>query len=430
MPHATAIPRSLGLQALVLCGPGINLEVLTADEPKALLPIANRPMLWYAVDWCHRAGITDVTLVTPPSLSKALQDGLAQNPYLSSLSPKPDILSPESLDDDTPTGSILRLPEIAKEITGDFLVLPCDLVCELPAESLLDQWMIYQDPLRISETLGKEPSIVPEEARRTSGLGVWYDTKGIHHVKGTETDFVITAPLLKPAVPPPASSSLRPQTAQLLNTMTTDTLNDKISAQGESLPIRQGLIRKHPRTRMLTAHRDAHIYIFPHWTLAYAGQNPQLQTIGEDLVGWWAKATWQRGLAPKLQFPDNRVPPMLAYIHPATSSTLIQRVDTPDQLLRTSLYLASLPPLPETTTTIPSPHPHAFEHARSPLATIAPTASIADPTCLIGPSSTIAPQATLKETVVGASCAIGHRVRLTRCVVLDGAVVEDGCVLA
>ena len=194
------MPRSLGLQALVLCGPGVNLETLAADEPKALLPIANRPMLWYAVDWCHRAGITDMTLVTPPSLSKALQDGLAQNPCLSSLSPKPDILSPESLEDDTPTGSILRLPEMEAAVTRDFLLLPCDLICELSAESLLDTWMIHQDTLRITQPHGDDQT--PEEGRRTGGLGVWYNTKTPHHIKDTETDFLITAPLPHPPGPP------------------------------------------------------------------------------------------------------------------------------------------------------------------------------------------------------------------------------------
>ena len=417
MPHATTIPRSLGLQAFILCGPGVNLETLSADEPKALLPIANRPMVWYVIDWCYRAGITDVTLITPPSLSKALHDGLAQNPLLSSFSPKLDVLSPEDLDDDTPTGSILRLPEIETAVTSDFLVLPCDLVCELPAESLLDVWMIDQDTLHISEALGH--SQLPKSSRRIGGLGVWYNTKTHHHVKGTETDFITTAPLPKPTIPPP-STSLRPQVSQLVNAMTTDTLKDKL-ADKESFSMRHSLLRKHPRTRLFTSHRDAHIYIFPHWILEYARQNPKLQTIGEDLVGWWAKASWQKGLAEKLQFPDNSVPRILAYIHP-TSSPLIQRVDTPTQLLATSLYLATLDPSS-------SSNPHAHPHKRSPQATIPANASIADSTCLIGPFSTVGPQCTFKETVVGSNCALGQRVRLTKCVIMDGATIEDNAIL-
>lgn len=52
---------SPGLQALILCGPGSSFPTFTSnpdENPKALLPIANRPMVWYPVDFCYRMGIT------------------------------------------------------------------------------------------------------------------------------------------------------------------------------------------------------------------------------------------------------------------------------------------------------------------------------------------------------------------------------------
>ena len=52
---------SPGFQALILCGPGVSFNTFTAnpeDFPKALIPIANRPMVWYPLDWCYRMGIT------------------------------------------------------------------------------------------------------------------------------------------------------------------------------------------------------------------------------------------------------------------------------------------------------------------------------------------------------------------------------------
>ena len=60
MPHATSLP-SPGLQALILCGPGSSFPTFTAnpdESPKALLPIANRPMVWYSIDFCYRTGIS------------------------------------------------------------------------------------------------------------------------------------------------------------------------------------------------------------------------------------------------------------------------------------------------------------------------------------------------------------------------------------
>jgi hypothetical protein len=60
MPHMLSMPQS-GFQALILCGPGIGLSTFTSipDEyPKALVSVANRPMVWYALDWCYRMGVT------------------------------------------------------------------------------------------------------------------------------------------------------------------------------------------------------------------------------------------------------------------------------------------------------------------------------------------------------------------------------------
>jgi translation initiation factor eIF-2B subunit gamma len=62
MPHAT-LP-STGFQALILCGPGESLVPFNSnpkDFPKALIPIANRPMIWYPLEWCNRMGVTGTT---------------------------------------------------------------------------------------------------------------------------------------------------------------------------------------------------------------------------------------------------------------------------------------------------------------------------------------------------------------------------------
>ncbi len=60
MPHAVSVTPT-GFQALILCGPGASLTTFTANPeefPKALIPIANRPMVWYPLNWCYRMGIT------------------------------------------------------------------------------------------------------------------------------------------------------------------------------------------------------------------------------------------------------------------------------------------------------------------------------------------------------------------------------------
>ncbi len=57
----TRSPVSPDFQALILCGPGLSLNTFTStpeDFPKALVPIANRPMVWYPLDWCYRMNVS------------------------------------------------------------------------------------------------------------------------------------------------------------------------------------------------------------------------------------------------------------------------------------------------------------------------------------------------------------------------------------
>lgn len=236
---------------------------------------------------------------------------------------------------------------------------------------------------------------------------------------------------------------------------------------------------------MLTTTRDAHIYLFPYWILDFINRNPKLDSLSEDVVGWWAKAAWQNGLVPKLGLdkvlapslpPDSTedgnqmattriehdldiaslstthisnlltppstpsppsspghkttnatttVPPFLSYLHSKPSSYLLRRVDTPTLLLSLSLHLASLPP----NSTSPLAHPHKIH----PTSSIAPRTTIS-PDTLIAANTSIAQFANLKTSVIGSNCIIKEGVKLTRCVVLDDVEIGEkstliGCVV-
>ncbi|KAL9604100.1 MAG: hypothetical protein Q9219_000688 [cf. Caloplaca sp. 3 TL-2023] len=411
-------------------------------------------MVWYPLDWCYRMNISKITLVTPPSSSKAIANSLSRNPDLTSLPlPRPDVLAPKGLSQNTGTADILRLPEVQAVIDGHFLVLPCDLLSELAGESFLETWMVDAAGMIGSSAM-------------PGGLGVWFPTTGEHAVRGEETNFLMTAQLPQVGVPPPPKS-LRPNLSKLVYSATTDTLGD-ITDSKKVFPIRHGLLRKHGRIRMLTKTRDAHIYIFPYWILDFLNRNPSFDSIGEDVVGWWAKATWQDGLVSKLgldQIMDpspsakhstthsvvgedldlanmsttrishlltppttppasaqaqrkQTIPPFLAYIHP-TTTPLIRRIDTAALLLHASLHIATLSP-----SSSPLAHPQQIH----PTCTIAPRTTVS-PDVLLGPNTTVNLHATIKNSVVGANCTIGAGARLMRCVLMDEAEVGEKAVL-
>lgn len=147
---------------------------------------------------------------------------------------------------------------------------------------------------------GPKMALGGERGGRRGGLGVWYSTKG--GVKGEETDFIATSPLTSGVVQPP-EGSLLPSISNLVYSLPTDTLND-LTEEKKSLPLRHALLRQHPRLRMLSSHRDAHLYILPAWVGDMIQKNDQMDNFSEDVIGWWAKAGWQDGLGEKLGLRD------------------------------------------------------------------------------------------------------------------------------
>lgn len=329
--------------------------------------------------------------------------------------------------------------------------------------------MIQQPGLAGSLGSSPDSQIVPAGGEHPGGLGVWYQTKTENSAKGVETDFVITTALPEPTVPP-HRLSLRISISKLVYATTTDTLRDTIKEK-EGFLIRQGLLRKHSRIRLLTTYRDAHIYIFPRWVLDLVSRNEKFDSISEDVIGWWGKATWQDGLAEKLglreiltnkpsssssssSFDNNHsgtltysiniaslsttqtsninpakqqktsaIPLILAYIHPSSPSSatpLIRRVDTTPALLTTSLYIATLSP---------SSHPLSHPQKIHPSTLIPPRASVHAPTVLLAAQIDIGIHTSMKESVIGSQCIIGQGAKILRCVIMDRAQVGEKCVL-
>ncbi|KAL4888817.1 nucleotide-diphospho-sugar transferase [Aspergillus ambiguus] len=446
MGHSSFPVPASGFQALILCGPGESLNTISSnpeENPKALIPIALKPMVTWVIEWCKRAGIHDITLVTPPSALAPLKAALQQNPYLTSLpSPSPTVIAPKDLQMTMATAELLRLPEVQDCIKTNFLLLPCDLLCDIPGEQLLESWMV-------SMADGKN-----------GGLCVYYPAKGIEdEVKKEPRDFVAMAPLEQDEVPAVSRYNL----SKLVMSMPMDTLKEQME-EDKGFMLRHTLVEKHASVKMLTSYRDAHLYIFPMWVKHLARHQERFESVSEDLIGYWAKAEWQRGLGEKLginkivgardesreeqgsndgntleeeidlsgmttttQSAAAGVPPLLAYVT-KPSTQFCRRVDSSAVLLSTSLRLAKLESVEDVGRAAASP----FAHQRK----------IADPEgihqrslvtkadCLLASNVTVEEKCVIKESVLGTNVKICSGARLTRCVIMDNAVIESKCVLS
>ncbi|KAJ9616297.1 Translation initiation factor eIF-2B subunit gamma [Cladophialophora chaetospira] len=308
--RATKMPQT-GFQALILCGPGIGLNTFTSvpsEFPKALVEVANRPMVWYVLDWCYRMGVTDITLITPPTSKDTIAAALAQNPYLTGLpAPSADLLAPESLEHTTPTAELLRLPEVQKVIKSDFLLLPCDLICGISGDQFLETYLTrLGGPGGIGASsedsnLSRNELLLPggEKRGRRGGLSIWYNTVDrAESVKGEECDFMCTTKLdSEHSLPLSKTASMQSQSQGVLRklvwAMPMSELWDQVE-EDKSFKIRQSLLRKHGAIKCMTKYRDSHIYFFPYWVKDFARYNEDFESISEDLVGTWAKAEWRK----------------------------------------------------------------------------------------------------------------------------------------
>jgi len=413
---------------------------------------------------------------------------MSQNPHLTSLpTPKADIVAPADLTHETGTSDLFRLPEVQAVIKGDFIVLPCDLICELDGTGLADTWMVEQGGFG-GATGGLNPSggkiafgAGGEKLGRRGGLGVWYQTKGEGSKKGEETDFIATTPLPTSTVPAPADS-LRRHVSNLVYSVPTDTLKD-ITEENKAFPVRHSVIRKHPRVRMLTTYRDAHIYFFPYWVAEMMQKNEKFESLSEDVLGWWAKAGWQEGLGEKLglrqilqgddeasdhgsqvieeeidvsrfsttyasptltddstpttlasrvlqssSIPPSAkslantpltIPPILAYIQPSTPTSPLIRRVDTAHLLLTISLRLAKLPSHEESSPSPYAHPAKIAHKQS----IPRKCRVEAENSLLAENVIVEEKTNIKECVIGYNCKISEGARLLRCLLMDGVEI-------
>jgi translation initiation factor eIF-2B subunit gamma len=243
---------------------------------------------------------------------------------------------------------------------------------------------------------------------------------------------------------------------------------------------------------MLTKNRDAHLYIFPAWVIDMINRNEHMESLSEDVIGWWAKAGWQEGLGEKLglqeifdgakvsgsddgaggnAFLDEDIdignltttqtsnllgmerlnisrngltseikpgpsdtktelliPPILAYVHPAQAKAKLIRRVDTAPLL---LLISLQIAKLESVEQVGRQAASPFAHAAkiSYPAGVAARCTVTKADCLLAENVTVEEKCAVKECVIGPNCHIKSGAKLTRCLLMDGVVVGKGCKL-
>lgn len=170
------------LQAFIFCGKGHSLAPFTNPSvgqsglntagttsiaipdsnrlPKALLPIANRPMIEYVIDWCDQGDFKEINIVAHTEEIDLIKAGLKQ--FLAFRKQQFELISKSLLATNHThhlqapkkvnfiasktgtTGESLQT-ELLGKIKGDFVLLPCDFITDIPPQILIDQYQNRDD---------------------------------------------------------------------------------------------------------------------------------------------------------------------------------------------------------------------------------------------------------------------------------------------
>lgn len=107
------------LEAVVLCGEGHQLQPLSAGVAKAMLPVANKPLIDYALDFCQRAMFRKVTVAV---VDRDFEEVAA---YVSGKYPEVRLVETSH---ESSSGDVAV--KLCSELTGDFVFIPCDMVTD------------------------------------------------------------------------------------------------------------------------------------------------------------------------------------------------------------------------------------------------------------------------------------------------------------
>ncbi|EJD35571.1 nucleotide-diphospho-sugar transferase [Auricularia subglabra TFB-10046 SS5] len=414
--------------AVIIVGFGEQLRPLTSNNgdeasPKAMLPVANKPLISFPLTWLEEAGVTDVLVLCPESHANAISNYLASDASSSSF---PTLtIATHTFDDayrtDPSKGPCTVLKQFAHKITSDFIILPCDFIPPptLPLSSLLDKFRLDTDGLILASLFYQVPA--PSERVALVPNDLFEDPPVVIYDEASCT-------LLQ--------------------------IDDSDDTEGE-VDVRSAVLWQYPHAQLASDLVDSHVYVCRRCVLETLSAH-RFQSIRADLLPWLievpTRAHRRRRWAPALGAVPRAARTTLEHstghlLH-ARNTDVATRGDDPESRaasptddgtapegsMRTTVLVHPLARGPalraNTLSALLEANRAALPQAGATFAAaqgqeVDPKAQLAT-NVLLGASSRIGERTTVKQSVIGAHCIIGKNVKISGSVLMDHCVVKDG----
>ncbi|KAF9481563.1 UDP-3-O-glucosamine N-acyltransferase, partial [Pholiota conissans] len=414
--------------AVLLAGFGNELGPLTYDYgdepcPKALLPVANKPLIEYTLEWIEKSGIKDVLLICPATHRDAIHHHIHSD--ISSSPLNIDLLSyDEAPDDHIGTCHILR--QFSSRISGDFVMVPCDFIPSpsVPLSDLLDKFRV--------ESL----------SQHSLATSFWYSSP--RPEKGMSIEEWGPTPGLLPIV-------WEPTTGTLLHIDTPDDAD----RNSEEIELKMSMLSKFPRTKLSSSLDDSHVYVCRRAVLDLLQQKPHFSSLREEFIPWLCQIQYSRSKRTKYSLILNSVGESASQSLALDHSSLLNTTPFVDEDLPTpvsaeseaifskDLKIGLVVHKNQSDTAMRINTLQKFYEINRRLLSAATYVLPVDPKdrslidqraqissdSIVGESTQISERTSIKRSVIGRHCTIGKMVKITGCILLDHCVVEDGAKL-
>ncbi|CAK9302496.1 unnamed protein product [Gordionus sp. m RMFG-2023] len=229
-------------QAVIMAaGRGSRMLDLTSKIPKPLLSIANKPLIWYSVNYLEKSGFEEVTIVTLESLKEDIFRALVEENDVQI------VLNIIGIKDDNEWGTADSLRFIADKINCDnILVISCDTITFIPLQLLANVHRTKDSSLTV--LLTSRPSQIPDaNIGPKSKIKYERDIIGLNDeerllIYGAEADF-----------------------------------EDKII-------LKHSFLINYPNFNIYTTLMDCHMYMIKKWIITYIIENKKISSIKGDLI--------------------------------------------------------------------------------------------------------------------------------------------------
>ena len=138
-------------------GQGTKLYPLVEQSPKALLSIANKPIIWYVIEFLHKYGFEEAIIVSKPPFFDKIK---ACVETFISVYNIPIKLACYCLpiDKHSEMGTADALRFIQPHIKSDLLIIPCDILIDIPLQQFANIHRCYNSALTVLLTTQKQAS--------------------------------------------------------------------------------------------------------------------------------------------------------------------------------------------------------------------------------------------------------------------------------